>query len=138
MLFFFHLAPPKPPPLFYPASSYLAIDGGCLCNDSICIYEAMKTDLYDTSTADLLQLAFFTTIPFFDSVRITTNVNFTIFNTTENSNVVVTWYTNGFLTHQSVCCVRCFLLLLEVPWTPGLHFLCSMKSIKMIILFLLL
>ena len=74
----------------------IVLSSGCLCNDSVCIYEAMKTDMYDYSTADLLQLAFFTSIPFFDSVWITTNVNFTFFNATEDSNVALTWIHQWF------------------------------------------
>ena len=89
-------ARPKPPPLYKPASSYSAIGGGCFCNDTVCIYEAMKTDLYDSNTADLLQLAFFTNIPFFDSVRVTTSVNFTVYDVKNNSNTMMTWIHQWF------------------------------------------
>lgn len=68
----------------------------CSCNDTVCVYEAMKTQLYTTSVADVLQLAFFTTIPFFDSVRISTTVNFTLTDDTLNTSST----RNAFWVHQ--------------------------------------
>lgn len=70
----------------------------CSCDDTVCLYEEMKTELYTTSVADNLQLAFFTTIPFFDSVRISTTVNFTLTDTSLNTSTTSTaswmhqWY----------------------------------------------
>ena len=68
----------------------------CSCNDTVCLYDAMKTELYTTRVTNALQLAFFTTVPFFDSVRISTTVNFTLTDDTLNT----TSTTYAYWMHQ--------------------------------------
>ena len=50
----------------------------CFCNDNVCLYEPIRSQLTSTTNADSLLLAFFTTIPFYGSVKISTVVNLTV------------------------------------------------------------
>lgn len=63
-------------------------DEECSCDDTVCLYEMMKNQINNTYNADVLQLAFFNTIPFYGSVYINTTVNITVAN---HSHSGITW-----------------------------------------------
>ena len=75
-------------------SLQLAVSGqDCSCYDNVCLYEAIKSQLTSTYNADNLLFSFFTKIPFYGSVNISSAVNlaFKFVNGTSWYNEVITW-----------------------------------------------
>ena len=65
----------------------------CSCNDNVCLYESIMSQLTSTYNADNLLFGFFTKIPFYGSVNISSAVNlaFQFVNGTSWYNEEITW-----------------------------------------------
>ena len=74
---------------------WVASADDCLCYDNVCLYEPIRSQLTSTYNADSLLLGFFTTIPFYGSVRINSAVNLTVIsqekNGTKSSSFEIMW-----------------------------------------------
>ena len=85
----------------------------CSCNDKVCLYESIKSQLTSTYNADNLLFGFFTKIPFYGSVNISSAVNlsFQFVNGTSWYNEEITW-THFWYPYSSTGALRALF-----PWT---------------------
>ena len=108
--------------------SWAASADGCLCNDSVCLYEPIRSQLTSTPNADSLFLGFFTTVPFYGSVQIISAVNLTVHGQLQDimdgakpynneTMWMYLWYPYRLL--RPACSVSCFRLSSEERWTHG-------------------